>query len=158
MKRISYAMLDELSEVAARSPRRRAHLNLHPDLDDPIQRLAIAMEPNSYVRPHRHRHTWELLSVLRGRAIGLHFDDSGIVLARAILGAESLAIETPLATWHTMLALDPGTVLLEVKHGPYAPIAEEDFASWAPKGDAGSAGSFLEWIVTANIGERYAGA
>ena len=55
------------SQQAQQSPRQRANCNLHPQLDDPIQRLAIAMEPGTYVRPHRHPHTWELLYPLRGR-------------------------------------------------------------------------------------------
>ena len=42
-------MLAELSQQAQQSPRRRANHNLHDELNDPIQRLAIAMEPDTLV-------------------------------------------------------------------------------------------------------------
>ncbi len=54
-----------------RSPRLRAHRNFHPELTDPVQRLAIAMEPGTYIRPHRHPHTFELLLALSGRFVVL---------------------------------------------------------------------------------------
>ena len=60
--------------------------NLHQELADPIQRLAIAMEPGTYIRPHRHLQTWELLTSLQGRFVVLNFDDEGTVIARAVLG------------------------------------------------------------------------
>lgn len=45
MKQITFSDLQQQSEQAANSPRLRAHRNLHPELSDPVQRLAIAMEP-----------------------------------------------------------------------------------------------------------------
>lgn len=79
MKQITLSDLKQQSEAAANAPRLRAHRNLHPELSDPVQRLAIAMEPGTYVRPHRHPHTFELLLPLRGRFVVLNFDDQGVV-------------------------------------------------------------------------------
>ena len=69
MKQIDAALLNSLSAKAKESPRKRAHFNLHPELNDPVQRLCIAMEPNTYVRPHRHSdpESWELLMILLKR-------------------------------------------------------------------------------------------
>src|SRR5512137_2449490 len=128
MKRIALSTLADLARQAQSSPRRRANLNLHERLDDPIQRLAIAMEPDTYVRPHRHPHTWELLYPLAGRFVVLHFDDAGTVTHRSVLGETCRVIETPAGGWHAVLSLDPGAVIFEVKHGPYTPIAEADYA------------------------------
>ena len=50
MKQITLSDLKQQSEAAANAPRLRAHRNLHPELSDPVQRLAIAMEPGTYVR------------------------------------------------------------------------------------------------------------
>lgn len=55
MKQITLSDMQQQSEAAATSPRLRAHRNFHPELSDPVQRLAIAMEPGTYIRPHRHR-------------------------------------------------------------------------------------------------------
>ncbi|HIC0138358.1 TPA: WbuC family cupin fold metalloprotein, partial [Enterobacter hormaechei] len=57
MKQLTFNDLRKQSAQAANSPRLRAHHNFHPELSDPVQRLAIAMEPGTYVRPHRHPHT-----------------------------------------------------------------------------------------------------
>ncbi len=111
MKQISQSDIDQLAAQAAASPRQRANLNLHPELADPIQRLAIAMEPATYVRPHRHPHTWELLYPLRGRFVVLHFDDAGVVIDRAVLGDGTATLETPAGTWHAVLSLDAGGVI-----------------------------------------------
>ena len=162
MKQITPAMLADLGRQAQASPRRRANLNLHERLDDPIQRLAIAMEPDTYVRPHRHPHTWELLYPLRGRFVVLHFDEAGTVVARATLGADSGVVETPAGGWHAVLSLDPGAVIFEVKHGPYQPIDSAAYAPWSPAADSadGSAArsdiaALMAWYATAQPGQRW---
>ncbi|MEY2632056.1 MAG: hypothetical protein RIR00_710, partial [Pseudomonadota bacterium] len=99
MKYLSPADLDELSRQAAASPRQRANRNLHDCLDAPVQRLAIAMEPATYVRPHRHPHTWEQLHPLRGRFLVLYFDEAGTVTGRTILGEDCLLLENPAGQW-----------------------------------------------------------
>ncbi len=53
MKQITLSDMQQQSEAAASAPRLRAHRNFHPELSDPIQRLAIAMEPGTYIRPHQ---------------------------------------------------------------------------------------------------------
>ncbi|SFN24675.1 cupin fold metalloprotein, WbuC family [Formivibrio citricus] len=154
MKQITYPLLDNLSAAAKQSPRLRANLNLHPELDDPIQRLAIAMEPGTWVRPHRHPHTWELLYPLNGRFVVLHFDESGVVIDRTVLGEDCAVLENPAGAWHAVLSLDEGGVIFEVKHGPYMPIAPQDYAPWSPaEGDAAIA-DWLAWYQRAQIGER----
>ena len=41
MKQITLSDMQQQSEAAASAPRLRAHRNFHPELSDPIQRLAI---------------------------------------------------------------------------------------------------------------------
>jgi cupin fold WbuC family metalloprotein len=145
-------MLNQLATQAQASPRRRANHNLHEQLSDPIQRLAIAMEPDTYVRPHRHPHTWELLYPLRGRFVVLHFNEAGTVVDRTVLGADSAVVETPAAVWHAVLSLDPGGVIFEVKHGPYMPIAPEDYAPWSSADGTAEAAKLNQWYAQAELG------
>lgn len=157
MKIISVEMLDNLSRDAANSPRLRKNLNLHPEMADPVQRLFNAIEPGTYIRPHRHGKgdRWELLSMQRGRAILLVFDDDGKVIERQILAAAGPipVVELPGGAWHSLVALEPGSIFLEIKQGPYIPVADEDFAAWAPKeGEAGSP-ELLTWFTQASIGD-----
>ena len=95
MKKLTSADLTTLSQQARQSPRLRANSNLHRELTDPIQRLAIAMEPDTLILPHRHPHTWEVLTALRGRFTVLVFDDAGRVIERAVLGEDTGVVEIP---------------------------------------------------------------
>jgi cupin fold WbuC family metalloprotein len=151
MKQILASQLDELVTTAQASPRRRANLNLHQTLGDPVQRLAIAMEPDTLILPHRHRHTWELLLPLRGRFVVLTFDDAGVLAGRTVLGAATELIEMPAGQWHGVLSLDSGGVIFEVKQGPYAPIEAADVAPWLA-GDP-SPQSLLDWYAAAKPGD-----
>ncbi len=157
MKLIDNALLDSLIGKAKDSPRKRAHFNLHPELHDPVQRLCIAMEPGTYVRPHRHSdpETWEVLVILRGSLALNIFDEKGKVLERTVLkaGGPVTAVEFPLNTWHAPASLEPGTVVFEIKQGPYKPIAENNLAKWAPAESDPEAERFLEWYRNAKIGD-----
>lgn len=156
MKRIDRKLLSELSTQAAISPRQRAHYTLHPHLDDPVQRLCIAMEPGTYVRPHRHMQpeTWEILLVLSGAVVLLIFDESGKVLERIALeaGGNTTAVEIPSSTWHAVASLQTGTVVFEVKQGPYEPISETNYARWSPA-DGVQAESLEDWYHHAQAGD-----
>lgn len=157
MKLIDTTVLDALTRKAQESPRKRAHFNLHPNLSDPVQRLCIAMEPGTYVRPHRHSdpETWEVLMILRGSAAILFFDDKGKVLERTALGinGQVTAVEFPQNTWHAPVSLESGTIVFEVKQGPYKPIEEVNLAPWAPAEGKPESTKFLEWYKQAKAGD-----
>lgn len=155
MKSLTPAVLDSLVAQAKASPRRRANLNLHDSLDAPVQRLAIAMEPDTVVMPHRHPQTFELLYPLRGRFLVLHFDDAGTVTQRSVLGEDCNVIENPAGQWHAVLSLDNGGVIFEVKQGPYLAVSNVDTASWCT--DANNMGKLLEWYRAARVGEVFSG-
>ena len=98
--------LDSLSAQARDSARLRSHHCLHQSHDDPVQRIIIAAEPGTYVRPHMHPsdEKWELLTILRGSVDILIFDDHATLQQRSTLtsGSDCVAIEIPPATWHTL--------------------------------------------------------
>lgn len=143
-----------LARSAAAAPRRRVHLNLHDDLADPIQRVVIALEPGSYVRPHRHAEgVWELFALLEGELAVLIFDAAGTVLQREEMrSGGARLVQLPAGAWHSLVALAPGTVALEVKPGPYCPRGDKHFAAWAPReGEAGAA-TMVRWLERAVAG------
>lgn len=152
MKQITNTFLGELSQQARQSPRLRINHNLHQESSDLIQRLAIAMEPDTFVRPHRHSHSWELLLPLRGRFIVLCFDDAGTVTSRTQLGEDTALIEMPENTWHAVLSLDAGGVIFEVKRGPYDAQTASEFAPWCAE-DA-DAKRLNVWYAQAQVGDR----
>lgn len=70
----------------------------------------------------------------------LNFDDHGVVTNRVVLGETCTALEMEAGTWHTVLSLDAGGMVFEVKQGAYQPLAEMDTMAWAPaEGQPGTA-------------------
>jgi len=142
LKIVSPKLLHELSQNAINSPRKRMNHNFHDDLADPINRMLNALEPGTYLQPHKHENPdkREVFIVLRGSLVVVFFDGAGtpteFVLLDALKGNH--AVEIPVGAWHTVIALEPGSVVYEVKDGPYQPLADKNFAAWAPKeGDSG---------------------
>ena len=135
IKLIGNKIFEETSSKAASSPRLRMNYNFH-ELSDPIQRMLNAIEPGSYVQPHRHLvpDKTEVFILLRGRGGVITFDDSGKILDVVKLEAcgETMGVEIPPGVWHSIVSLETGTVFFEVKDGPYEPISDKDFAVWAP--------------------------
>lgn len=135
-------LLDELSQKAMNSPRKRLNHNFHDDLADPINRMLNALEPGTYIQPHRHKNPdkREVFIVLRGTLVVVFFDDSGTPTDFVLLNRDkgNYAVEIPVGAWHTLISLESGSVVYEVKDGPYLPLSDKNFASWAPKeGDPG---------------------
>jgi len=142
-----------LAEAEA-SPRRRSHLLLHAGHDDQVQRLLIALQPGSYVRPHQHSQQWEMLVLHRGRLDVLAFTPDGALAARHRLDRSAPVIQIPLKTWHAGVALEAGTIVLEVKPGPYRP---NEFADWAPEEGTPAATDLVSWLECAAPGTRWHG-
>ena len=142
------ASLEQALDASRHGARRRANSNVHPTLDDPVQRMLNVFQPGSYVRPHRHGpERFELFIRLAGEAVAMIFDEGGHPAEWAVLthGGE-WAVEVPGGAWHTVFALAPDAVLFEVKPGPYRPLVEKDFAPWAPReGTPEAADALRSW-------------
>lgn len=137
MKLINGKTIDRLCIEAVKSDRKRTHHILNPAPEDPIQRLCVAIDRGSYIRPHRHAEEgkWELFIAIKGSATFLTFDNEGRVAEKIDLSDKGPvhAVEIPANTWHTLAAQENGTILFEIKPGPYyGPLPEHDFAPWAP--------------------------
>ena len=140
---VDRALLESLSAEARVAPRLRRNRNFHADLAEPSQRLLNAIEPGSYIVPHRHRDPArnETIFAVAGRLGLVVFDDEGSVVATRVLepGGDAIGVDLPAGTWHSLVALAPGTVMFEAKAGPYAPVPPGDLASWAPReGESGA--------------------
>jgi len=147
MKIIDQKKLDRLSKDAAAAKRRRQNLNLHDDYADPCQRLFNAMEPGTYVRPHRHidPSRSECFMAIRGRMALVLFADDGHVDRIVLFGerCETVAIDLPPAMWHSLVSLEAGSIFFETKPGPYVPLSDKDFAPWSPAEGSTEAESYL---------------
>ena len=125
---IDSLLLDMLTAQAKESPRLRMNLDLRNSDGDSSQRMLNAIEPGSVVPIHRHQRTSETLVVLRGRVVEEYYSSDGAVEASYELaaGGPICALNIPAGQWHTLRALESGTVILEMKDGAYEPICPED--------------------------------
>ena len=127
--KITQAILDKLTEEAKASPRLRMNFDLRNSADDQSQRMLNAIEPDSVIPIHRHQKTSETVVCLRGRLVEEYYDDLERICTEAIELSPNgpvVALNIPAGQWHTVRALESGTVILEVKDGPYEPIQDVD--------------------------------
>ena len=124
-------LLDDLTAQAKASPRLRMNLDLRNSDADSSQRMLNAIEPGSVVPVHRHRSTSETLVVLRGRVVEEFYDDAGALIESITLeaGGPACTMNIPAGQWHTLRSLVSGTVILEMKDGPFEPISPADILS-----------------------------
>ncbi len=142
VKKIDEKLLSEVIQEARSRERKRANYNFHATLEDPINRMLNAFEPGTYAQPHKHENPdkREIFILLKGKLAMVFFDDSGSIAGHVVLSRTSgeYGVEVPPKVWHSVIALEPGTVVYEIKDGPYIQAGDKDFADWAPKeGDAG---------------------
>ncbi len=136
MIKIDSALLQDLSKQAKASARLRKNLNFHPRDEDTLQRMLNAMEPDTYIQPHKHENPdkTEAFFCLKGKLLVVEFDDKGQVADYCVLDPLSgrFGCEIPPRTWHSIISLESGSVAYEVKDGPYNPLIDKHFAEWSP--------------------------
>jgi cupin fold WbuC family metalloprotein len=140
---IDQALLDSVSGEARSSARQRKNRNFHSSDTDAAHRLLNAIEPGSYIMPHRHLDPSkdETMIVLRGQLGVVFFDADGAVTQSAVLAPDAACgVNIPHGVYHTVFACVPGTVFFEAKAGPYVPLGDAERAPWAPgEGDPAAA-------------------
>ena len=76
---------------------------------------------------HRHQKTSETVVCLRGRLMEEFYDELERICTETIElspNGSVVALNIPAGEWHTVRALESGTVIMEVKDGPYEPLSE----------------------------------
>ena len=150
MKIISQDLIKEIQSHAAQSKRRRKNFNFHEAMSDPINRMLNALEPDSYVRPHKHENPdkRELFILLTGKMLVVFFNEEGNITEYTTLSKQgNLGIEIPPKTFHTIIALEKGTIVFEVKDGPYEPSNDKNFPEWAPEEGHKDAENYINGIL-----------
>ena len=129
---ITQTLMDRLTEQAKASPRLRMNMDLRNSADDKSQRMLNAIEPGSPMPIHRHQKTSETVVCLRGRLVWEFYDELERICTETIELSPNgpiVALNVPLGQWHTVKALESGSVILDCKEGTYEPQREEDILS-----------------------------
>ncbi len=126
---ITQTLMDRLTEQAKASPRLRMNMDLRNSADDKSQRMLNAIEPGSPMPIHRHQKTSETVVCLRGRLVWEFYDELERICTDYIElspNGQVVALNVPAGQWHTVKALESGSVILECKEGAYEPLGDED--------------------------------
>lgn len=141
-------LLEEGLTLSRQSPRRRMLLPIHRFPEDLVQRMVNFLQPGTYIQAHQHPREWasETILVTSGALGFVTFDEEGGVVTTSRLKVGDL-IDIEAGVWHGVLALEPDTVILEIKRGPYDD-RDKVFADWAPSENSAGAPDYLAWLVS----------
>lgn len=125
---ITQTVLDDLSSQAKESPRLRKNLDLRNSPEDLSQRMLNALEPGTVMPIHRHRASSETVVLLRGKIQWVFYDDDGNETERVTLNAngEPRMLNVERDRWHSLVCLEPVSVLFESKDGKYEALREDE--------------------------------
>lgn len=128
MKLINEDLLNGVTQQAKESSRLRMNHNLHDSLEAKAQRLLNALEPGTVLPVHRHPNTAETYILLRGKIKVMFYNDRKEMTESILLDpmAGGYGVHIPANQWHTLEVMESGTVIFEVKDGPYMPLEKEN--------------------------------
>ena len=123
MKVIDNNLIDSVVAQAKKSPRLRMNYNFHESLDDKCHRLLNALEPGTVVPVHRHPTKDESFVILRGKIRVNTYNDAGEVTESVVLSPADgkYGVDIAKNVWHGVECLESGSVIFEVKEGPFVP-------------------------------------
>lgn len=153
MRKISESLFRKVINQARKSPRRRKNYNFH-QYKDRVQRIINVLEPDTYVRPHKHEKPdkVEVFIALRGKGLFVTFTDKGKIKNYTVISSQGpiWGVEIPPRTWHALIALSKDSVFYEVIEGPYKESTHKKFPSWAP--EDGEGGREYNRTIRKNLG------
>ncbi len=152
--------IEVLRQAVRKTPKRRVRINAHPGSDDELHEMIIAIEPGSYIRPHKHPGKSEAFHIIEGQVDIVVFSEAGEVERIVSLAAKGgrhpfyYRMSTP--HFHTLIIRSDLLVVHEITNGPFLPTGTI-YAAFAPEeGDTASAAVFQANLVkrVAAIQER----
>ena len=123
---ITNDILDELSAKAKASERLRCNLDLRNSAEDQSQRILNALEPGTIMPIHRHKGSSETCVCVRGHFEEYFYDEKGVLTETIDMVPGGVVLNIEKGQWHSLRCLESGTILLEAKDGPYAPLAPDE--------------------------------
>lgn len=125
---IDSVLLDSLTVAAKESPRLRMNYDLRNSSEDGSQRMLNALEPGTVLPIHRHLRSSETVAILRGSARQYFYNAEGEVdeVVTIAAGSDCVAMSVEKGRWHRIESLETGTVILEAKDGPFAPLGPDE--------------------------------
>jgi cupin fold WbuC family metalloprotein len=127
--------LNTLKAAAKASVKRRARINAHPDAEDALHEMIIAIDPASYIRPHKHPGKSEAFHIIEGEVDIIVFSDEGAIERIVLLGPpgsrRAFYYRMSAPFFHTLIIRSEILIVHEITNGPFRPQTAV-FADFAP--------------------------
>ena len=147
-----------VADDAVGAAKLRSRVLCHQGLQDSPQEMIICLEPQTYIRPHRHFGRAESGLGLSGAADAVFFDEQGAITDVWPIGTYESGlrffyrIQEPV--FHCLVVRGGPCVFHEVSTGPFTRESTE-FAPWSPpEDDAAAVAAYLDDLAR-RIGEFY---
>jgi len=135
---VDLALIHQKAQDARANSRKRETHVLHTGDEDHLQRMVNAIQPGSYVRPHRHimPPRPEMFILLQGQLGCVCFGEDGAIADDALVLLDQAhgvyGVDLRGGEWHSLVALEVDTVFVSVIAGPYDPRTAKQSAPWSP--------------------------
>lgn len=144
--RIGLDAIERVKIEARHAPRKRARINAHLDANSAVQEMLIALDQETYLRPHRHHGKSESFHVIEGLADVVMLDDRGEISDVIQLGppggSRCFYYRQSEPRYHTLIIRTPLFVMHETTNGPFSP-EYTTYAPWAPEEGSPDAESYM---------------
>jgi cupin fold WbuC family metalloprotein len=136
-----------LRRKVASNQKGRVRINFHQDNSDLLHEMIIAIQPDSYIQPHKHPGKSESFHIIYGAVDIVIFEDDGAIREVVSLAAEDEAkafyyhMSKPF--FHTLIINSDLLVVHEITNGPFVKNGTV-FGSFAPA-DSASAIAITSW-------------
>ncbi len=130
--------IEVLRQAVRNTPKRRVRINAHPESTDELHEMIIAIEPGSYIRPHKHPGKSESFHIIEGQVDIVVFSEAGnierIVSLAAKGGRHPFYYRMSTPHFHTLIIRSDLLVVHEITNGPFLPTGTI-YAAFAPEED-----------------------
>lgn len=144
---LTLTMAGELLTLSREGARKRMIQKVHKDEADTVHRMFNALQPGTYIPPHRHLDPAksETIIVISGSVLFVRFSDDGEIGETTLVqpGTEIFGIDVAPHVYHTYVVLKPDTLVFEVKTGPFDAATDKEIPQWAPAEDDEGAEPYL---------------
>lgn len=144
---LTLTMVGDLLNASRESPRKRMIQRVHKTDEANVHKMFNALQPGTYITPHRHMQPekTETVLVISGAMLFVEFSDDGAIKNHILVqpGTDAFGIDVAPHVYHTFVALKPDTLIFEIKDGPYVHDTDKDIPEWAPIEGSAEAEPFL---------------
>lgn len=160
MIKIDKPAITRMIEQSKIMPKKRAVHILRSFKDDSLPSVMFsALQPETYIHPHIHpsEKGKQVLIPIKGDMYAIIFGEQGDIIESILIGPDKIPyLEIPSRMFHTVVAIEPDTILCELYMNNHREHKEyKECAPWAPDEEDPAHKEYLEKLKTKISQDRF---